>query len=97
MSDKETTRLSAVAQKGENASVTMRQMVPVFEKLQTRYYRDLVINTRTKGEVDAQTVYKMMALDDLIQELDTASRRGGTASAKLEKQRLSKQAGGGDI
>lgn len=95
MSDKEITRLSEVAQKGENAEVQLRMMLPTFEALQDRYYRELVTNTQANGEVDNQTVYKMVALNDVIVEIKAAGRRGRAASAKLEKQRLAK-AGGSD-
>ena len=97
MSDKETTRLAAVAQRGENAKVQLRQMESTFEALQKRYYQDVVANTQRIGEVDSSTVYKMIALNDVITDLRAASRRGKAAYAKLEKQRLTKQAGGGDI
>ena len=89
------TKLAASRQRGENADVQLRMMEPTFEVLQRRYYQELVNNTVADEKVDAQTVYKMVALNDIIVELKDTARRGRAASAKLEKQRLMNTGDGG--
>ena len=79
-------RLASKRHQGENAEIQLRQFTPMIEELQKRYYQQLVSNTSAAGEVDDSTVYKMVALNDLVLELKTMMRRGKEAARKLDAE-----------
>ena len=71
--------------KGERARVLMDQLEPVFEQRRQAYFIEAVTETRKTGEAYAAAVWKMVALDDLVTDLDRDISRGSQAARKLQE------------
>ena len=73
------------ANKGEQAKLILGQLESVFEARRQSYFMELVTRTRADGRVYDAGVWKMVALDDLVQELDNDIGGGIAAEQKLEE------------
>ena len=81
-------RLASLSQrvtKGEQAKHLLQQLEPFFEARRQAYYVELVARTRDYGEIYEAGVWKMVALDDLVRELDNDIGGGAMAERKLEE------------
>ena len=76
--------LATRAQRGANAEMMLRQWETIIRERQDAYYKQLVNNTRSAGEVDKHTALLMVALDDLVHDLTNAVRTGTLAANKLD-------------
>ena len=77
--------LDKEVQKGRVAQTILQTMESALEARRQAYYIDLVTQSRKEGKVDEGTVWKMVALDDLVQDLDNDIAGGNIAARKLEK------------
>ena len=89
-------RLDRRRLKGLEAENTLRQLEPRLRARQERYLRELVVNTKREGAVDSATVWKLVALGDIIQDLDSEVAKGRTAEKNLAEMNEQAQAGGGE-
>ena len=78
-------RLDIARIKGERAKLMLEQLEDVFEKRRQAYYVELVSKSRQEGAVSAATVWKMVALDDLVGDLDRDAGAGRIAERKLSE------------
>ena len=94
--EKRIQRLASLDQarmKGIQAEGRLKEFEPVLKAREVAYMRELIATTRTQGEVYDAAVWKLVALNDLVLDLDRAIERGQSAARKM--QELS-EAGGGE-
>lgn len=84
---KPTKTLEQRVSKGVKARQELEEYSGRFQKLQARYLSELVFNAR-QGEPTESAVYKLVALDDVVSDLDQDVKTGVTAAQKLNEQTL---------
>ena len=80
-------RLDKLRIKGNVAVNLLREFEPFFEGRRKAYFQELVSRTRADGHVAEDIVWRMVALDDLIGDLDRDVGGGRAAEKKLEEMR----------
>lgn len=75
--------LDATRIKGARARQTREMVEDVLAKAQDRYMKELIARTRGDGAVYEAAVYKIVAISDIVQDLDNIVGRGERAAKKL--------------
>ncbi len=91
--NRDVARLDVTRARGDQAQVAKEALKPLIDARADAYYRDVVTNTRREGKVDEATIWKMVALDDLVSDLQKAISRGAIARRKLESEEIAKAGG----
>ena len=80
-------RLDKQRLKGVRAENVLREAEPFFEARRQAYFQELVTRTRQDGHIAEDVVWRMVALDDLVGDLDRDVGGGKVAEKKLEEMR----------
>ena len=80
-------RLDKQRLKGARAENVLRDMEPILEARRQAYFQELVTRSRREGRIAEDVVWRMVALDDLVQDLDRDVGGGRVADRKLEEMK----------
>ena len=80
-------RLDRQRLKGLRAESILEVLEPALEGRRQAYFQELVTRSRADGHVAEDVVWRMVALDDLVGDLDRDVGGGKVAERKLEEMR----------
>ena len=89
---KEIERLDRLRLEGDRARYQREAIEEVFAEQHKRYVSLLIGKTRSQGDVSSPEVWKLVALDDMLQDLDQAVGEGRSAEKKLADLRRQAEA-----